>query len=332
VGAASIGRRVTAALAAVLALAAPQSHGAAPAKESNYPTRPIRLIALSSAGSGPDIVGRMLGARLTEAWGQQVIVDTRPGASGIIGSEIAAKAPPDGHTLVIFTSQVAIVSSMYDKLPYDIIKDFAPVGMLGTTPFLLVVNPTVQATSIKELIALLRTKGGDMRYGSGGSGSPPHLSAEIFKSMTGATIQHVPYKGITPAMTDAIAGQVHMIISVIPAVLPTVKSGRLRALGVTSAKRSAIVPDIPAISETVSGYEFIGWYSIFAPARTPAAIIDKLNVELVRFTKDQATRDRLADLGVEALSSTPQELARYLPAQMEKMAAAVKASGAKPDR
>lgn len=319
-------------LAALFGSTALLSHGAAPVRDSAYPSRPIRLIALSSSGSGPDIVGRMLGAKLTEAWGQQVIVDTRPGASGIIGTEIAAKAPPDGHTFVIFTSQVAIVSSMYDKLPYDIVKDFAPISMLGTTPFLLVINPSVPATSIKELIALLKAKGTDMRYGSGGSGSPPHLSAEIFKSMTGTSIQHVPYKGITPAMTDAIAGQVHMIISVVPAVLPTVKSGRLRALGVTSAKRSAIVPDIPAISETVPGYEFIGWYSVFAPARTPVPIVDKLNAELVKFTKDPVTRDRLADLGVEALSSTAQELARYLPIQMEKMAAAIKASGARPDR
>lgn len=324
-------RAIRAALAAAL-LATLSAHTGAATPDSGYPARPIRLIALSSAGSGPDVLGRLLGAKLTQAWGQQVIVDTRPGASGIIGAEIAAKAAPDGHTLVIFTSQVAIVASMYDKLPYHVVRDFSPVSFIGSTPFLLVVNPAVQATSIKELIALLKARPGEMRYGSGGSGSPPHLSAEIFKSMTGTDIQHVPYKGITPAMTDAISGQVQMIVSVIPAVLPTVKAGRLRALGVTSAKRSSIVADIPAIAETVPGYEFIGWYSIFAPAKTPAAIIDKLNAELVKAVKDPALRERMADLGIEAAGSTPQALAAYLPEQMAKMAAAVKASGAKIDR
>jgi tripartite-type tricarboxylate transporter receptor subunit TctC len=192
-----------------------------------YPERPIRVIALSSPGSGPDIVGRLIGGKLTEAFGQQVIVDTRPGASGIIGSEIAARAAPDGYTLVIITSQAVIVSQMYDKLKYDLKKDFTPITMVGTTPFLLVVHPSVAANSVKELIALVKSKPGQLRYGSGGSGSPPHLSFEILKSMTGMDIQHVPYKGVTAAMTDTIAGQVHALISVVPAVLPSVRGGRV---------------------------------------------------------------------------------------------------------
>jgi tripartite-type tricarboxylate transporter receptor subunit TctC len=170
---------------------------AAPSQPA-YPDKPIRVIALSSAGSGPDIVGRLIGAKLTDAWGQQVIVDTRPGASGIIGSEIAARAAPDGYTLVIITSQAVIVSQMYDKLNYDLVRDFAPITMIGSTPFILAVHPGMQAQSVKELIALVKAKPRQFRYGSGGAGSPPHLSFEILKSMTGMDIQHVPYKGITP--------------------------------------------------------------------------------------------------------------------------------------
>ncbi len=318
-----------AAAAVMLPVCAVHAQGSA---EGGYPAKPIRLIALSSPGSGPDVVGRLLGARFTEAMGQQVIVDTRPGASGIIGAEIAAKAAPDGYTLVIITSQATIVSVMYDKLPYSLVRDFSPISLIGSTPFILAVNPAVAANSVRELIALAKSKPGELRYGSGGSGSPPHLSAEILKSMTGINIEHVPYKGVTPAMVDTIAGQVHMVISVIPAVLPSVRSGRLRALGITSAKRSAILPDLPTIAETVPGYEFIGWYSLFAPAKTPSAIVNKLNGEVVKSVQSSGMRERLSDLGIEASGSTPQELAAYLAAQVGKMQAAVKASGARPDR
>ncbi|HEX2828857.1 MAG TPA: tripartite tricarboxylate transporter substrate binding protein [Burkholderiales bacterium] len=297
-----------------------------------YPEKPIRLIALSSPGSGPDIVGRLVGGKLTDALGQQVIVDTRPGASGIIGSEIAARAAPDGYTLVIITSQAVIVSQMYDKLRYDLAKDFAPITMVGTTPFLLVVHPGVPANSVKELIAVARSKPRQLRYGSGGSGSPPHLSFEILKSMTGIDLQHVPYKGVTAAMTDTIAGQVHALISVVPAVLPSVRAGRLRALGITSAQRSPLAPDVPPIGETVPGYEFIGWYSIFAPARTPQATVARLHDEIVKALQPADMREHFANIGIEPQTSTPQELAAYLAVQMKKMREAVVASGARPDR
>jgi tripartite-type tricarboxylate transporter receptor subunit TctC len=278
------------------------------------------------------VLGRLIGARFVETWGQQVVVDTRPGASGIIGTDIAAKAAPDGYTLVIITSQATIVSVMYDNLPYSLVDDFTPISHMGSTPFILAVHPGVAATSVKELIALAKSKPGELRFGSGGSGSPPHLSAEILKSMTGINIEHVPYKGVTPAMTDTMAGQVQMVISVIPAVLSAVRSGRLRALAVTSSKRAASVPDLPTIAETVPGYEFLGWYSIFAPAKTPAAIINKLNAELVLAAHSPVMRKRLADLGVESTGSTPQELAAYLAEQRKKMRAAVVSSGARPDR
>ena len=296
-----------------------------------YPTKPIRIIALSSPASGPDIVGRLLGQKFTEAWGQQVIVDTRPGASGIIGAEIASKAAPDGYTLMIATSQAVIVSVMYKKLPYQLLKDFSPISMVATTPFILVVHPSVPAASIGELVAYAKSKPGELRYGSGGAGSPPHLSAEIFKSMTGINMLHVPYKGVTPAMMDTVAGQVQMLISVIPAVLSTVKAGKVRALGVTSAKRSRFVPDIPAIAEAVPGYEFIGWYSFVAPAGTPARIVNKLNAEIASILKTPEFRERLAALGAEPISSTPQELAAYMRVQTEKMRKAVKESGAQLD-
>lgn len=304
----------------------------APAVEAqNYPTRPIRIIALSSPGSGPDIVGRLIGQKFTEAWGQQVIVDARPAATGIVGSEIAAHAAPDGYTLLIVTSQAVIVSVMYDKLPYNLARDFAPISYVASTPFILAVNPSVPANSIKELIALAKAKPGQLRYGSGGSGSPPHLSTEIFRSMTGIDILHVPYKGITPAMIDAVSGQVQFVISVIPAVLPTIRSGKLRALGISSAKRSALVPDIPTIAESVPGYEFIGWYSLFAPAKTPQPVLAMLNTELVRMLETQEFRERFSALGAEPHGSTQKELAAYLTVQTEKMRKAVKESGAKPD-
>ncbi len=296
-----------------------------------YPTRPIRIIALSSPASGPDIVGRLIGSKFTEAWGQQVIVDTRPGATGIIGAEIASKAAPDGHTLLIVTAQAVIVSVMYEKLPYDLLKDFAPISLMASTPFLLVVHPSVAAASIKELIALAKAKPGQLLYGSGGSGSPPHLSAEILKSMTGIDIVHVPYKGITPALTDTVGGQVQMVISVIPAVLPTVRAGRVRALGVTSAKRTPLVPDLPTIAESVPGYEFIGWYSLVAPAKTSPAILAKLNAEVVKALKTPELQERLSNLGADPIGSTQGALAAYLPEQVEKMRRAVKDSGARPE-
>ncbi len=301
------------------------------ATAQGYPARPIRIIALSSPASGPDIVGRLIGNKLTEAWGQQVIVDTRPAATGIIGSEIAAKAAPDGHTLLIVTAQAVIVSVMYEKLPYDLLRDFVPISLIASTPFLLLVHPTVAAKTVKELIALARSNPGKLFYGSGGSGSPPHLAAEIFKSMTGTDMVHVPYKGITPALMDTVGGQVQMVISVIPAALSTVRAGRVRVLGVTSAQRTPLVPDVPTIAETVPGYEFIGWYSLVAPARTPPAILARLNAEVVKAVKTSELGERLSNLGADPIGSTRQELAAYLPREIEKMRKAVKDSGARPD-
>ena len=320
-------------LGAVVATAAgtatAQGTGAGPGQ---YPLKPIRMIILSTPGSGPDIVGRLVGARLTESWGQQVVIDPRPGASGIIGAELAARAAPDGYTLAIATTQAAIVSVMFEKLNFDLVKDFAPISLMASTPFLLVVNPGMPVKTIADFVALAKGKPGDLRYGSGGSGSPPHLSAELFKHMAGIDVQHVPYKGVTPALTDTIAGQVHMTISVVPAALAHMRSGRVRALGITSAKRSEVVPEVPAIGETIPGYEYIGWYTLLAPAKTPVAIVNRLNAEVVSALKTSAVREKLADLGAEPIGSTVKEVTEFIPAQMARLRELVKLSGAKADR
>ena len=306
-----------------------QGTGAGPGQ---YPLKPIRMIILSTPGSGPDIVGRLMGARLTESWGQQVVIDPRPGASGIIGAELAARAAPDGYTLAIATTQAAIVSVMFEKLNFDLVKDFAPISLMASTPFLLAVNPGMPVKTIADFVAMAKAKPGELRYGSGGSGSPPHLAAELFKHMTGIDVQHVPYKGVTPALTDTIAGQVHMTISVVPAALAHMRSGRVRALGITSAKRSEVVPEVPAIGETIAGYEYIGWYTLLAPAKTPVTIVNRLNGEVVSALKTSSVREKLADLGAEPIGSSVREATEFIPVQMARLRELVRLSGAKADR
>ena len=294
-----------------------------------HPVRPVRVIVMSTPSSGPDILARLLSPKFTEAFGQPMVIDNRAGASGIIGAEIGAKAAPDGQTLIMATSGIVIVSVMYEKLPFDLHKDFVPISLLGSTPFIFVVNPSVAANDIKGFIALLKSKPGQLRYGSGGSGSPPHLAAERFKSMSGTSIEHVPYKGVAPALTDTISGQLQMTVSVVPMILPHIKSGKVRALGVTSLTRTPLAPDLATIAETLPGFEAIGWYGLLAPAKTPTPIITRLNTEFVKAMKAPDILEKLSGLGAEAKGSTPDEFAAYIRAETEKMRAAVKASGAK---
>jgi tripartite-type tricarboxylate transporter receptor subunit TctC len=249
----------------------------------------------------------------------------------MIGAEIAARASADGYTFMISTAQHAIVNAMYEKRTYDLIRDFSPITLMASAPFILVTNPAVSASSIKELVMLAKSKPGQIKYGSGGSGSPPHLAAEIFKSMTATDILHVPYKGVTPALNDTVAGHVQMSFSVIPACIALVKAGRVKALGVTSAKRTALVPDLPTIAESVPGYEFIGWYGLVAPAKTPSAVISKVNSEVVKALKTSEFQERLSALGAEAIGTSAQELDAFTRAQVDKMRKAVKESGARPD-
>jgi tripartite-type tricarboxylate transporter receptor subunit TctC len=315
--------------AGVLAATALSAQAAEPAK--NYPAKPVRIIIMSSPASGPDILGRMIGSKLGEIWSQQFVVDNRAGASGNIGAEIAANSAPDGHTLLMVTSQAAIVTAMFDKLSYNLVKDFVPISYLASTPFIMVVNPSVQAASIKDLIALAKAKPGELKYGSGGSGSPPHLAAEVFKAMSVTDMLHVPYKSVSPALTDTISGQIQMTISVVPMVMPTVKSGKVRALGVTSQQRTPLAPELPAIAEFVPGFEAIGWYGLVAPAKTPPDIVAKLNAELVKLMGSADFRERLATMGATPTGTSAQEFGKHIVSEIDKARRIIKTAGVKPD-
>ena len=301
------------------------------ANAQQYPTKPLRIIVMNTPGSGADIVTRLVAAKMSESLGQQVVVDNRAGASGNIGSEIAARAAPDGYTLAMITSQQPNVVALFDKLPYDLVNDFAPISLLAAAPYFLIVNPAVAAASVKELIALAKSKPGSLSYGSAGSGSAPHLATEVFKSMTGINLLHVPYKGTTPALTDTMAGQIQLTVLVAPLVLPAVKAGKVRALGVTSSKRTALAPEIPTVAETVPGYEWSGWYGLVAPAKTPAAIIAQLNAQQNQAIKGAEFKERLAGVGAEPIGSTPQEYGAHIKAQLAKMKLAIKLAGVKVD-
>ncbi len=317
------------AAAAVIAAAAMSAFAAEPTK--NYPSKPVRIIIMSSPASGPDILGRMIGVKLGEIWGQQFVVDNRAGASGNIGAEIAANSAPDGYTLLMVTSQAAIVTAMFDKLSYNLVKDFTPISYLATTPFIMVVNPSVPAMSVKDLVALAKGKPGELKYGSGGSGSPPHLAAEVFKSMTATDLLHVPYKSVSPALTDTISGQIQMTISVVPMVMPTVKSGKVRALGVTSQQRTPLAPELPAIAEFVPGFEAIGWYGLVAPAKTPPEIVAKLNAELVKLMGSAEFRERLSTMGATPTGTSAQEFGKHIVSEIDKARRIIKTAGVKPD-
>ena len=295
----------------------------------SYPAKPIRIIAAVAPGSGPDIISRLIGAKLTEAWKQQVIVDNRPGASGNLGAEIAARAAPDGYTLLMVTASQPIAATLFPKLNYDLMRDFSPVSLLAFTPFLLVVNNSVAANSALELIALAKARPGALRYGSGGSGSPPHLAAEMLRSQTGIDILHVPYKSIAPALSELVAGQIHFAISVVSTVLPLTRSGKLRALAVTSARRTPLVPELPTLAETLPGYQLTGWYGLVAPAGTPREIVARLNEASVRIVKSADMQERLSALGAEASGSTPVEFAAHLRGEIQRLGKAVRDSGAR---
>ena len=303
---------------------------AAPLQAQKYPERPVRAVVPFPAAGGTDILARLFLQKIAERIGANFVIDNRAGAGGTIGTEIVAKAPPDGYTILVCSSSHTINPSVYKKLGYDPARDFAPVTMIASGPGLLVVHPSVPAKSVKELIALAKAKPGQLNYASAGNGTPPHLAAELFKSMAGIDLVHVPYKGNVPAFVDLISGAVSLSFPTITSGLPQVRAGKLRALGVTSKARSSVVPDVPTIAEAgLPGYESSTWYGMLAPAGTPKGIVMKLHQEMVEALKTPDMREKLAAQGLEPVGNTPAEFASIISAELVKWGKVVAAAGVK---
>ena len=296
----------------------------------NYPSKPIHIVVTFTSGGAPDILARLIGEKLSATWGQPVIVDNKPGAGGNIGADFVAKAAPDGYNLVLGTVGThSINGALYKNMPYDMVKDFTPVTLLASTPNMLVINNDVPAKNLNEFIALGK-KEGKMTFASSGSGTSIHVSGELFKTMTGIDMQHIPYKGRASAIPDLLGGRVTMMFDNMPSSLPLVREGKLRALGVTSAKRSPAAPDIPTLAEAgLPGFEAVSWFAMFAPANTPAPVVDKLQAEISKILKSPEVSKKLLDLGLEPSGSTPAELAAYQKNEIAKWSKVVKDSGAK---
>lgn len=317
-------QELLAAITIPLMLSAPAGHAAQPAA---YPDRPIRLIIGSAPGSGPDIIAQLVAERLYKEWGQRIVVDARVGVAGIISAEQALRANPDGYTWMMLTSQLFVATSVYPDLKFNLDKDFVSIALIGTVPFVQMVNPQVPAKSIPELIALAKKSPGKLRYGSAGAGASEHLSGVLFTRLTGTDMLHVPYKGIPQAITDTIAGEVQLTYPVYPAAFPHIQTGRLRALGVTTPKRSPALPDVPAIAEAVPGYAMFGWYSLVAPQGTPAPVLDKVSAEVIKAAKEPAFGDRLKTLGIEIVGGGRKELDDFRRSERKRITEVVKAAG-----
>lgn len=303
---------------------------AAPAAaQQNFPVRPIRLISPFAAGGGNDLLCRTVAAKMSESLKQQVIVENRTGANGMIGTEAAARAAPDGHTLVLIPSGHAVNASLYSKLPYDPIRDFTTVSLVGASPLVLAVHPSLPAKNVKELSALAKARPGQLSYVSAGIGSSGHLGGALFEVMTATKMVHVPYKGMSLALIDLVSGQVSLSFATSLSVIPHVQSGRLRALASTGAQRSPALPNLPTIAETVPGYEASLWYGFAGPARIPADIVRRLNAEIVAALKFPDVRERLAAQGIDVQTSTPEEFAKLLGSDMERWAKVVQRAGIK---
>jgi len=292
-----------------------------------YPAKPVRFIV----GPGPDALARVIGQKLSAAWGQPVIIDQRGGGGGTISAEAVAKAVPDGYTLLLATGTHTINPSLY-KVSYDMVRDFAPVTLLASTPFILAVHPSVPANSVRELIALAKTNPGKLNYGSGGSGTPPHLATELFKTMAGVNIVHVPYKTVAAAITDLVAGQLQVMFTVGPAGLPQIRAGRIRGLAVSTAKRSAFAHELPTVAEAgLAGFEVFGWNGLLAPAGTPKPVIAKLHGEITRALRSPEVRERIAGFGFEPVGNSPEEFGEFVKADIARWAKVAKESGARID-
>lgn len=318
------------AVIACLAWIGAPAPGAVAAAAQDYPTRPIRLIVPFPAGAGIDIIGRTVGQALTGAWKQSVVVDNRPGAGGTLGSDIVARATSDGYTLLVAnTSTLAVAPSLYKKLPYVPLRDFAPITLMTVADSVLLIPLALPATSVKELIALARARPGQLNYGSAGTGTTTHMSGELFRSMAGVDIVHVPYKGTAQAYIDMQAGRLQLMIVNIASALPHIRAGRLRPLATTALKRSGTLPELPTVSEAgVPGFEVSIWSGIVAPARTPAPVILRLHGDIVRILRSAEMKGHLAAQGLEVVGNKPAEFAAAIKAETEKWAKIVRASGA----
>lgn len=301
-------------------------------KAGDYPARPVRIIVPQSPGASTDLTARLIAQRLADAFKQPVVVDNRPGAGTISGTEIVARATPDGHTLLVVASSITINPSIYKKLPYDPVRDFAPVTQLLTFPNLIVAHPSVPVKTLQDLLALARAKPGELNYASAGRGTGTHMSAELLKTMTGIDIVQVPYKGGGPAITAILGGQVQLNVGTIVALLPHVRSGKLRAIAVTTAKRSAAAPDIPTVAESgVPGYDHGPWNGLFAPGKTPKAVVAKINAEVVRVLRSPEFSTVVAKQGAETVGNSPGEFAAVVKSEIAKWAKVVKAAGIRPE-
>ncbi len=299
----------------------------AQAAQSGYPDRPIRLIIGSAPGSGPDIISRVISDRLYSMWNQRIVVDSRPGAAGTISAELALRAAPDGYTWMMLTSQLLVASEVFPNIKFDLQRDFASISLIGTVPFVLMVNPQVPARSIAELVALAKKSPGSLRYGSAGTGASEHLSGVMFTTLTGTQMLHVPYKGVAQAVADTIANEVQLTYAVVPAALPSIQGGRLRPLGVTSRKRAPLLPEVPSISEAVPGYEMLGWYSLVAQTGTPEEILARVSTDVVKIVHEPAFADRLKNLGIDVVGGTRADLDAFRRSQTERISKLVKAAG-----
>src|SRR5256712_9530853 len=305
----------------------------ASAQAQVYPAKPIRMIVAYPPGGGTDIVGRMLAQKLGEPLGQSVLVKNRGGASGNIGTELTARAVPDGYTILMGNvAPNAIHVSLFKNLPFDPVADFVPVSLVASTPNILVVHPSIPARTVKQVIALAKAKPGTLNFASAGVGSSSHLAGELFRILAGADIVHVPYKGAGPAMVDVLSGQVQLYFATMPAAMPHVKSGKLAPVAVTSAKRSHALPELPTTAEAgVPGYEASTWYGVLAPAHTPAAVIARLHEKIVRILAVSETRARLADQGFEPVGSSPEEFGAYIKSEIAKWEQVIGDAGIRPE-
>jgi tripartite-type tricarboxylate transporter receptor subunit TctC len=300
--------------------------------QAGYPSKPVRMVVPSSAGGGTDIVARIIAPELSKRLGQQVVIDNRPGAGTMIGIEVAAKSPPDGYTLLMGLSTLAINSALYKKVPYDPVRDFAPITVAVTSASILVVHPSLPVKTLKELISFARARPGQLNYASAGVGTYPQMTYELFLSMAKLRMVHIPYKGTAPAMIDMLAGQVATMAATVLTGLPHIRTGRLRPLGITSAQRNAVVPDIPTVAEGgLPGYESVQWYAVLAPAQTPRNIIAKLHTELVHVLHSPEIKKRFAADAAETVGNTPEEFARHIHSELDKWERVAREAGIQPE-